>query len=148
MRGVQDLLEVFDDRIAITPKGVLGLLNKGMKGTKEIPFSSIVAVQFREAGPAFSGFLQFTILGGNESRGGLFAASKDENTFIFAHTKNNAPARAMKKHIDEEIRKLRTPSPIAERKSLAEELQTLAALKAQGVLTEAEFQAAKNKILK
>ncbi len=49
MRGVQDLLEVFEDKVTITPKGVLGFLNKGLKGTKEIPFHSIVAIQIKEA---------------------------------------------------------------------------------------------------
>lgn len=67
LKGKQDLLEVFEDRVTIKPKGVLGFLNKGMKGTKEIPFASVVAVQFREAGPWFNGYLQFTIPGGNES---------------------------------------------------------------------------------
>ena len=36
IRGVQDVLEVFDDKLMITPKGLLGFLNKGLKGTKEI----------------------------------------------------------------------------------------------------------------
>jgi hypothetical protein len=71
MRGVQDLLEVFEDRVAISPKGFMGFMNKGLKGTKEIPFTSVVAVQFKEAGAVFSGYLQFTIPGGNESKGGL-----------------------------------------------------------------------------
>ena len=96
MKGASDLLEVFEDKVSIAPKGVLGFLNKGMKGTKEIPFGSIVAVQFKEVGAVFSGFLQFTIAGGNESRGGLLAAAKDENTFMFAHTKNNLLAKEIK----------------------------------------------------
>jgi len=33
MKGVQDLLEVFEDKITITPKGVLGFLNKGINST-------------------------------------------------------------------------------------------------------------------
>lgn len=60
MKGVQDSLEVFEDRVTITPKGVLGFLKKGIKGTKEIPFASIVAVQFKEAGAVFSGSIHDT----------------------------------------------------------------------------------------
>lgn len=41
MKGVGELLEVFDDKVTITPKGVLGFMAKGLKGTKTIPFSSI-----------------------------------------------------------------------------------------------------------
>jgi hypothetical protein len=33
MKGVQDLLEVFEDKVTITPKGVLGFMNKGLKVT-------------------------------------------------------------------------------------------------------------------
>lgn len=146
MKGVQDLLEVFEDRVSITPKGVLGLLNKGVKGPKEIPFASIVAVQFKEAG-IFSGYLQFTIPGGNESRGGIFAATKDENTFMFAHAKNNVMAREIKEYIDEAIRRSRAPQAVAPATNLSDELQKLAKLKEQGVLSEDEFRAAKKRLL-
>lgn len=147
MKGVQDLLEVFDDRVAITPKGVLAFLNKGIKGTKEIPFASIVAVQFKEATAFFSGYLQFTIPGGNESKGGIFAATRDENTFMFAHAKNNAMAREIKEHIDGAIRQSRAPQPLAPVTNLSDELQKLADLREQGVLSEDEFKAAKNKLI-
>jgi len=145
--GVQDLLEVFEDRVSITPKGLLGFLNKGLQGTKEIPFVSIVAVQFKEAGTVFSGYLQFTILGGNESIGGLVAAAQDENTFIFAHTRNNAMAAEIKDYIDVAIRKARPPQGSPHATSLSDELQKLAALRASGILTDDEFQAAKRKLI-
>jgi hypothetical protein len=147
MKGVQDLLEVFEDRVTITPKGVLGFLNKGIKGTKEIPFTSIVAVQFKEAGAVFSGYLQFSIPGGNESRGGIFAATKDENTFMFAHAKNNAMAREIKEYIDAAVRRSRAPQAAAPATNLSDELQKLAKLKEQGILSEEEFQAAKKRLI-
>jgi len=147
MKGVQDLLEVFEDRVTITPKGVLGFLNKGIKGTKEIPFRSIVAVQFKEAGAVFSGYLQFTIPGGNESKGGIFAATKDENTFMFAHAKKNTLAKEIKEHIDGAIRRSQAPQTAAPATNLSDELQKLAQLKDQGVLSEDEFKAAKNKLI-
>lgn len=147
MRGVQDLLEVFDDRVAITPKGVLGFLNKGIKGTKEIPFSSIIAVQFKEAGAMVSGYLQFTIPGGNESRGGVFSATKDENTFMFAGKANNAPAKEIKDYIDAAVRLARTPAASGPAISLSAELQKVAELRAQGILSEEEFQAAKKRLI-
>ncbi len=147
MAGVQDLLEVFEDRVTITPKGILGFLNKGLKGTKEIPFASIIAVQFKEAGTIFSGYLQFTIPGGNESKGGLMAATADENTFMFAHTKNNAMAKEIKEHIDRAVRKARTPQVGPNTTNLSDELQKLAELKATGILSDEEFQAAKRKLI-
>jgi hypothetical protein len=147
MIGVGGVIEVFEDKIAITPNGVLGFLNKGLKGTKEIPYASIIAVQFKEAGVLFSGYLQFTIPGGNESRGGLFAAAEDENTFMFAGTNNNSKAKEIKEYIDQSIRKARTRQPQPPTTNLSDELQKLAGLKDQGVLSEDEFQAAKRKLI-
>lgn len=147
MKGVQDLLEVFEDRVTITPKGILGFLNKGIKGTKEIPFQSIVAVQFKEAGALFSGYIQFTIPGGNESSGGILAATKDENTFMFATKENNALAIKIKKFIDSAVRKLRMPQANSPTTNLSDEIQKLAGLKEQGILSDEEFQAAKKRLI-
>lgn len=150
MKGVQDTLEVFKDKITIKPKGVLGMLNKGMKGTKEIPFRSITAVQFKEAGTVWSGYIQFTIPGGNESKGGIFAATKDENTFMFAHKKNNALATEIKEFIDGEITKIHAPQAVqvaVPTTDLADEIKKLSALKDQGILSEEEFRAAKMKLI-
>jgi hypothetical protein len=148
MKGVQDVLEVFEDRVTIKPQGVLGFLTKGLKGTKEIPFSSIVAVQFKEAGGVFSGYLQFTIPGGNESKGGLLSASKDENTFMFAGVANNAPALEIKAYITGRLRTLRTPQTAAvPTAGIADEIQKLVVLKQQGILTDEEFQSGKRKLI-
>ena len=122
-------------------------MNKGIKGTKEIPFYSIAAVQFKEAGTVVSGYIQFTLPGGNESKGGIFAATKDENTFMFAQKKNNELAIKIKNYIDSAIKKLRTPQPISHTSSLSDELNKLGGLKKQGILTEEEFLAAKKKLL-
>ena len=81
MKGVGELLEVYEDSLTITPKGLIGLASKGLKGTKTIPFTSIAAIQFKKSGLT-SGYLQFTLPGGVESRGGVFQAANDENTFI------------------------------------------------------------------
>ena len=146
LKSYQDLLEVFDDRVTITPIGIQGFLNKGLKGTKEIPFSSITAVQFKKAG-AFCGYLQFTIPGGNESTGGLFNAMSDKNTFGFADAKNNALVREIKEYIDAAVRRSRTPQANAPATNLSDELQKLSKLKEQGVLSEEEFQAAKRRLI-
>lgn len=149
MKGVQDLLEVFDDKVTITPKGILGFMNKGLKGTKTIPFRSISAIQFKEAGLMFSGYLQFTISGGNESKGGLLAATKDENTFIFAKKENNAFATEIKEYIESMSKEVRSQGAMQSisAPSLSDELGKLAELRDSGILSEQEFQTAKNRLL-
>jgi len=147
MEGVGGLLEVFEDRVTIAPKGVIGFLSKGIKGTKEIPFTSIIAVQFKEADDLFNGYLQFTIPGGNESRGGILAATQDENTFMFSHTKNNTRILEIKEYIDSAVRKSNIPQAAAPTATLSDELQKLAQLKQQGLLSELEFQDAKRRLI-
>jgi hypothetical protein len=151
IQGRQDVLEVYEDRLTITPIGLWGFINKGIKGTKEIPFTSISALQLKKAGLLFNGYLQFTILGGNESRRGIFAASKDENTFMFSlgwpFSDNNSTVSKIKEHISLAIRKPQSPQTVAPAAGLSDELQTLVRLKQQGMLSEEEFQSAKRKLI-
>ena len=130
MKGVQDQLEVFEDKVTITPKGILGFMNKGLKGTKTIPFSSISAIQFKEAGAVFSGYLQFTIPGGNESKGGVFTAASDENTFMFAEKKNNALAIQIKEYIETKVQELHSPRNTQSQSAtiLSDEIQRVASM--------------------
>jgi len=149
MKGVQDQLEVFEDKVTITPKGILGFMNKGLKGTKTIPFSSISAIQFKEAGAVLSGYLQFTIPGGNESKGGVFSAASDENTFMFAEKKNNALAIQIKEYIETKVQELHSPRNTQSQSatSLSDEIQKLASLRDSGVLSDQEFQTAKSRLI-
>lgn len=140
--GVQGVLEVYEDRVAITPKGCLSFFNLGFKGTKTIPFRSITAIQLKEAGLT-SGYIQFTLPGGNESRGGLMAATKDENSFLFRSSQNRA-IRDVREYIDgrcgqAQIAMAAGPAPEAPSPSVADELLKLAKLKESGALTSAEF---------
>jgi len=149
MRGVNDLLEVYEDKVAITPQGARGFLSKGIKGTKFIPFYSITATQFKKCGLT-AGYLQFTISGGAESKGGVFSAASDENSFMFVGgEKGNNEAIRIKNFIEGQITKARTHQPVqASSRSLADELSTLADLRSRGLLTDEEFIAAKAKLIK
>ncbi|MFZ8458438.1 hypothetical protein ACO1MZ_14270, partial [Staphylococcus aureus] len=82
-----------------TPKrNAASILIRGMKGSKSIPYTSITAIQFREANP-INGYIQFSILGGVESGGGFMAAIGDENSCFFVE-KSNTLAREIKDYIE------------------------------------------------
>ena len=66
---------------------------------------------------------------------------------MFAHTKNNAQAIEIKKFIEESVGKARSPQHQVNPISLSDELQKLAKLRDQGILSEQEFQAAKQKLM-
>lgn len=145
--GVGGVLRVYEGKLTITPKGTMGFLTKGMKGTKSIPYSSITGIQFKEAGAVFSGYLQFTILGGVESAGGLFDAASDENTFMYAGVENNEFAIEVNRYIETAVANARVPSSAAGANGLSDELQKLASMKEQGLLSEDEFRTAKEKLI-
>jgi len=149
--GTGELLEVYEDKLAITPKGIIGLVSKGLKGTKTIPFYAITALQFKKAGFT-KGYLQFTIPGGIESKKGVFAATTDENTFmfgggLFSSDQQNELVLEIKNYIEKRIQELHKHHETVPAANLSDELQKLAKLKEQGILSEEEFQSAKMKLI-
>ncbi len=127
----------------VIKRGMKGFLLGGgmLRGDKSIPYSSIVAVQLKKAGLT-AGYIQLTLTGGSEAKGGLFQAASDENSINFYPLgKNNELFAEAKKAIEEKIH--RTTSTT----SGADELEKYASLKEKGIITEEEFQAKKKQIL-
>ena len=153
VRSVGGELLVFEDKLTITSKGLLGLAIKGLKGTKTIPFNAITAVQHRKATWVAKGYLQFTIPGGNESRRGFFAAVADENSFMYRSSENRL-IDEIKEYVERRMRELRNPrlvsapaaAPVPPR-NVADELIRLSQLNKQGILTDDEFDKAKQRLL-
>lgn len=62
-------------------RGLKGALAQfALRGDKHIPYESIVAVQFKEAGLSGYGYLQLSLRGGSEAKAGLIQSYRDENT--------------------------------------------------------------------
>lgn len=76
-------VELHEDKIKITRKGLMAKLNHWGKGTKEIRIENITSVQLKEPGMATAGFIQFGQSGYSESEGGVFSAAQDENSVNF-----------------------------------------------------------------
>ena len=131
--------------IIITREGFMARTTFG-KGEKRIPVRSLSAVQLKQPGGLTNGFIQFTIAGGRESsaRKGnrTVAAANDENSVLFTKAQQAVFAE-LRDAINEA---LANPEGSAG-PDLAGQLQKLAALRDQGVLTEDEFAAKKADIL-
>lgn len=87
-----------DNRITIRRKGLCSFFNHGLKGDKTIKISSITGTQYKPYSFT-NGYLQFVILGSQESKGGLGAAQKDENTVCWAYKKCNKYAEEIIRYI-------------------------------------------------
>jgi len=152
-RGVE--MHVFSDKVELTPKGVVGVVSRGLKGTKTIPFVSITAIQHKRAGFAV-GYLQFSLLGGQESKRGVTAAVSDENTFAYANKADDDLVHQIKMFIEQRMGPQRA-SPPAQLSSpaaspptfddIVAQIERFAELKERGLLTAEEFAAKKKQLL-
>jgi len=135
--------------VTITRKGFLGVTTQG-KGEKRIPVGQISAVQFKPAALVTQGFIQFTIPGGAEVKSRFGSQSQqafqDENSVVFLH-KSNADMQTIRDAVEQAIIKRSEPQIIVSPPSASDELTRLAGLHAQGVLSDAEFAAAKARLL-
>ena len=140
-KGYNGTLILMDSGVIIK-RGLKGfLLGGGMiRGDKTIPYSSIVAVQLKKAGLT-AGYLQLTLKGGSEAKGGLFQSATDENSINFYGGKNKLfeEARGL-------IEKRMGEGPHKTSSNL-DELEKLAGLKEKGIITQEEFEAKKRSLL-
>ncbi len=135
---------VLTDTGVVIKRGIKGFLLGGgyLRGDKSIPYSSIVAVQLKKAGLT-AGYLQLTLMGGSEAKGGLFQSIRDENTINFQPMSgNNAKFEEAKGVLEERINQ-RFPS----QNNSLDELEKLAELKKKGIISEEEFNQKKKQIL-
>jgi len=142
-KGVNGQVELYDNKVCIHRKGVLGFLTQGLKGDKNIMISSISSIQFKNAGAMFNGYIQFAFMGGQEAKGGILQGTQDENTVMF--TKKQQPLFEQIRDIVEE--RIQSGNNPASTSSDADELEKLASLRDKGILTEEEFQQKKKQIL-
>lgn len=143
--SVGDGLKVYEDRIVISHSGVLNFFAMGIKGDKTIYYNDLTAVQFKKAGWT-AGHIQFSLLGGRESVGGVFAASSDENT-ITINSNENDTAEKMVAYIQEKIKEARQPKVATAATSSADEIMKLKNLLDMGIITQEEFDAKKKQLL-
>jgi len=146
LKGVGGQLAVKKDSVVISRKGASGFLIHGFAGDKTIPVFNIQAVQYKAAGSLTNGYIQFTVMGGKESTGGLFAATTDENTIVFTSTQNGI-AMKIKMYIEKCIIQRNQPQSVQTQASGADELLKFKQLLDAGIITQEEFNAKKKQIL-
>jgi hypothetical protein len=147
LKGKGGLLTVFDDKVIIEVKGVLGFLTQGLAGGKTIPMEAIQSVQFRKGGAFVNGFIQFGIMGGREKQGGVLAAVDDENSVVFSMDQNDK-AEEIKNYIEGIIlNRSKGGQTVVQQASAADEILKFKNLLDAGVITQEEFDAKKKALL-
>lgn len=139
--------------ITIHRKGFAARATVG-KGEKRLHVSQISAVQWKPAGMFTSGFIQFTVPGGNERRSSFGSqnrdAGSDENSVLFTRDQQ-AAFEQIRAALDAAIATQHAPAPAAPPAapggSLADELTKLGQLVQQGLMTQDEYAQAKARLL-
>jgi hypothetical protein len=145
-KGIGGDLELLKNKIRIKRKGGTAFLLHGLKGDKEIFLNQISSIQFKKAGFT-SGYIQFAFMGGREAKGGVFQAASDENTIMFTKD-DQEDFIEIKNTIEEQVFQFQNPDKKNDKTSLnIDDLEKLAKLKDEGIITEEEFQAKKRQIL-
>ena len=145
-KGIGGDLELLKNKIRIKRKGGMAFLLHGIKGDKEIFLNQISSIQLKKAGFAFNGYIQFAFLGGREAKGGLFQATSDENTIMFTKD-NQQDFIEIKNAIEKQIFQLQNQNKNDKTSVGINDLEKLAKLRDEGIITEEEFQAKKRQIL-
>lgn len=144
----QDSLELRGDTITIKKRGWANALASGMNGARTIQVSTITAIQMKPAG-MMMGYILFSYAGSKPFMGGMWEATQDPDAFLFGRDLNGQVAE-FKAQVEKKMRELKQPAPASPNNSLGtltDELRKLAEFKNQGILSEAEFEAAKKKLL-
>ena len=144
--GVNANLLLLEDRVRIQRREEKTFLNQGFKGQKDILFSQISSVYLKKATTLGNGYIHFSLLGRDESRGP--DPTRDENTVMFRGARQ-PDFDKIKAAIETKMAAARTTvtRPRLSTMSYIEELEQLAVLRNKGVITEEEFAAKKRQIL-
>lgn len=142
---------IFDGKVLrILRKGKLARMTVG-KGEKTIPINSITAVQWKEPGGLVNGYIQFTVAGGVESRSKVgrqtVAAAQDENSIVLRKGKSSEMAELRDAVMNEINLRAMPNNGGAQQSGIADEILKLSNLRDTGVITDAEFESQKSKLL-
>jgi hypothetical protein len=135
--------------VTITRKGFIARATVG-KGEKQFHIGQLVAVQIKPAGLVV-GFIQFTLPGGNERRSRFghqsIDAGKDENSVTFNHWQQPRFTK-LRDVLQKAMAGVHAvPAPATAPLDLLDHLRRLGDLRDTGVLSLAEFEQQKSRLL-
>jgi hypothetical protein len=148
--GVNGQVSFDGEIIRISRRGAMAFMTQGIKGDKEIHVAQLSAVQFKKAGPAFNGYIQFSFLGGHETKGGILDATRDENSVMFTMRQADR-FESLRAAVQQRMNEILSGRGTAQASSPAPDplaqIEKLGELRDKGLITEEEFQSKKSRLL-
>ncbi len=147
-QGVNGQIYIYENKVVIERKGPIGFLTHGFDGQKSIPLYNITAIQFKPCKAITRGYLQFSIMGGQEAQGGLGQAVHDENTIMFA-IDSQQDFEKIRDFIDNYLSNKHdhAKSNIPSQSDYLNELEKLSELKDKGIISKDDFESKKKQLL-
>ena len=142
-KGVGGSISFDGKMITLRHKGLLALGTVGMVPEKQIPIERVISIQFKSAG-MINGYIQFAT-GAGEASGGIFDATKDENTIMFDY-RSQKQMEVLKGEVEKAMRSLQNRTS-NQGISTADELKKFMELYKEGIISEEEFAQQKRKLL-
>ena len=147
--GMTKILRVYNDRVSLQIiKNLRSFMTSNFfGGTKEIFYSDIIGVQYKEAGSVVAGYIQFETASGRAKDN-----FNNENSFTFsdAYLKNEVALQVVN-FVRAKVREARAPQAapvqVVQQVSAADELKKLKDLLDAGAITQEEFDEQKKKLL-
>ncbi|HEV7292893.1 MAG TPA: SHOCT domain-containing protein [Devosia sp.] len=140
VKGVTVVLVVQEDGVELIRSA------PGGRSSKKIYYRQITAVQYRRASWFANGYIQFTVPGGEERKGGAMRALFDENSVVFGFSARKKFDNA-RRLIEQRMQSAFQPTAPAAVASATDELERLASLVERGFLTREEFELKKRQLL-
>ena len=81
-KGSDGVVKLYEHKVVLEPKGVLGRISNMGNGTKEIMIDDITSIQFKDGGFTTKGYIQFGE-SGHKNVSGVTKASGDANSVLF-----------------------------------------------------------------
>lgn len=146
LEGAQRVLDVYEDRVVLVQIQNFRayLTHNFFKGAKEIPFSSMSSIQFKEASSMILGYIQFEVPGIHSSDN-----FNSENSWTF-YSKDNILAKKVCDYCRKRIMEVRNQphsSAIQQKESAADEILKYKKLFDMGAITQEEYDKKKKELL-
>lgn len=159
--GTNGSLVVYEDRVVITRKTIMGFIVQGFTGDRTIPFSNISSIEFRKPSLLANGYIQFIVSGTLPvlAKTSIFGTSqeslKDPNTIVLRAFSSNVPVKAeaiyqlILNKIDESAKIEGGKSVVTNdiKLSVADEIRKFKKLQEEGIISQEDFDRKKQQLL-
>lgn len=155
--GANGSLVVYEDRVVITRKTIMGFIAQGFTGDRTILFSNISSIEFRKPSLLANGYIQFIVSGTLPvlAKTSIFGTSqeslKDPNTVVLRAFNSKAEAiyQLILNKIGESAKIEGGKSAVTSdiKLSVADEIRKFKKLQGEGIISQEDFDRKKQQLL-